>query len=153
MRGPQSDSDALATLLDATTHLPPEILGRIFLLNVIRDGDFRGLMKGSYNFLLVCYHWYEVALRTPKLWSSWGNTVRDWSKRYTRCKSAPLDLVLSKDSNHDFDDALHDALQDRAARDLIWRVHLKCVNPSILITGTCGPPWPPPPLDPGGRVR
>jgi len=43
-----------------------------------------------------------------------------------------LDLILSKYSNHDFDDTLHDALQDCAARDLIWRVHLKGVNPSIL---------------------
>jgi len=118
--------------LNISTHLPPEILGNIFLLNVIPDGDFSGLIKGSYNFLLVCRRWYEVALCTPKLWSSWGNTIRDWSQRYARCRSAPLDLVLSGYSDHSLDDALHDALQDRVARDLIRRVHLKGVSTSTL---------------------
>ena len=130
-RGPQSDSNAFETLLNALTHLPPEILGSIFLSNVIRDGGFSGVMRGSYSFLLVCRHWHEVTLRTPKIWSSWGNTIRDWSKWYVR-RSALLELISSEYSNHDFDDALHDLVQDRAARDLIRRVHLKCANPSIL---------------------
>lgn len=83
------------SLLNVSTHLPPEILGDVFLSNVIPDRDFSGLAEGSYDFLLVCHHWYNVALRPPELWSSWGNTIRDWSRRYARCGSVPLDLVLS----------------------------------------------------------
>ena len=37
------------SLLNVSTLLPPEILGNIFRWNVIPDGDFGGLLKGSYN--------------------------------------------------------------------------------------------------------
>ena len=60
------------SLLNISTRVPPEILGSIFCWNVIPDGDyphFGGLRKGSYNFLLVCHHWFEVASHTPELWS------------------------------------------------------------------------------------
>jgi len=52
------------SLLNISTRIPPEILGSIFRWNVIPDGsypDVGGLRKGSYNFLLVCHHWFEVA--------------------------------------------------------------------------------------------
>ena len=122
------------SLLNVSTLLPPEILGSIFLWNVIPDGDFGGVLKGSYNFLLVCHHWFEVASCTPKLWCFWGNTVRDWSHRYARYRTAPLDLVLSteEDGNHKLDDSLYDALQDRAARDTIRRVHLSGFDARLL---------------------
>ena len=55
------------SLLNVSTFLPPEILGKIFRWNVIPDEDFGGLPKDSYNFLLVCHHWFEVASRTPEL--------------------------------------------------------------------------------------
>ena len=54
------------SLLNVSTLLPPEILGNIFRWNVIPDGDFGGLSEDSYNFLLVCRHWFEVASRTPE---------------------------------------------------------------------------------------
>ncbi|KAF9653325.1 hypothetical protein BDM02DRAFT_3182863 [Thelephora ganbajun] len=106
--------------------LPPEVLGDIFRWNVIREDDFEGLKEGSYNFLLVCHHWFEVASRTPELWSFWGNNLRDWEKRFSRYPTAPLDLVLN---GREFDgntlgSALRDALQDRAAWDTIRRIHL-----------------------------
>ena len=115
------------SLLNVSTHLPPEILGDVFLSNVIPDRDFSGLAEGSYNFVLVCHHWYNVALRPPELWSSWGNTIRDWSRRYARCGSVPLDLVLSVSgySSYVLDDTLCNALQDHAVRDLIQRVHIR----------------------------
>ena len=108
--------------------LPPEILGAIFRWNVIPDGDFGGLPRGSYNFLLVCHHWLEVASRTPELWCFWGNTIQDWIHRYARCGTAPIDLVLDEGpygTGRDFDDKLRDALQDRAARDTIRQVRLR----------------------------
>ena len=106
--------------------LPPEVLGNIFRWNVIPNGDFDGLEMGSYNFLLVCHHWFEVASRTPELWSFWGNTTKDWSRRYRRSGTAPLDLVLGEYGCNEryFDDTLCGALEDRAANDAIRRVHL-----------------------------
>jgi hypothetical protein len=98
------------SLLNVSTLLPPEVLGNIFRWNVTPDGDFDGLSKGSYNFLLVCHHWFEVASRTPELWCSWGNTIRDWSQRHALRRTAPLDLVLAGYTNHDLDDQLRDAL-------------------------------------------
>jgi hypothetical protein len=113
------------SLLNVSTLLPPEVLGRIFRWNAIPDGDFGGLPKGSYNFLLVCHHWFQVASATPGLWSFWGNSIEDWARRHTRCSTGPLDLVLGQSTNHDLDDTIRDTLQDRAARDTIRRVHIK----------------------------
>lgn len=105
--------------------LPPEILGDIFGWNVIPDGDFGGLSTDSYNFLLVCHHWFHVASRTPRFWSFWGNSIRDWERRHARCGVSPVDLVLNeRHPGHDLDDELRDALQDRVTRDAIRRVHL-----------------------------
>jgi len=64
-------------LLNIYMHVPPEILGYVFTQNLVRDQPFDGLQKGSYNFLLVCHHWFEVASSTPELWSFWGNTLQD----------------------------------------------------------------------------
>jgi len=122
------------SLLNVSTHLPPEILGTIFRWNATPspDENFGGISKGSYNFLLVCHHWFEVASRTPGLWSFWGNSIQDWSHRHHRCKTAPLDLVLAGYAGRDLDDQLRDALQDRAARDAIRRVHLHSTKPELL---------------------
>ena len=119
--------------------LPPEVLGSIFRWNVIREGDFRGLDEGSHNFLGVCHHWFEVASRTPELWSSWGNTPNDWAQWYYHSRTAPLDLVLSgsyygaySDDEDGLDPDLRDAINDRATKDTIRRVHLKAEG-SMLI--------------------
>ena len=123
------------SLLNVSTLLPPEILGSIFCWNVIPDGDFDGLTMGSYNFLLVCHHWFEVASCTPELWCSWGNSIRDWTRRHTRCGTAPLDLVLGgyTAEGYKLDDDLRDALQDRATRGIIRRVHLSGINVAELL--------------------
>jgi hypothetical protein len=64
------------SLLNVSTLLPPEILGNLFRWNVIPVGDFWGLSTTSFNFLLVCHHWFRVASGTPELWGFWGNSVR-----------------------------------------------------------------------------
>ena len=112
------------SLLNVSVLLPPEILGRIFRWNATPYGDFGGLPKGSYNFLLVCHHWFEVASRTPELWNFWGNSIRDWTHRHARCGTAPLDLVLSNPEG-ELGDQLRDALWNRATRDTIRSVHLR----------------------------
>ena len=113
------------SLLNVSIRLPPEILGRIFRWNVIPDGDFHRLPKASHNFLPVCYHWYQVALGTPELWSFWGNSIQDWGRRHARCRTTPLDLVLSGREGDRLDDTLRDALQDHAAQDIIRQVRLR----------------------------
>jgi hypothetical protein len=111
------------SLLNVST-LPPEVLGSIFRWNAIPVGDWGGLRKGSYNFLLVCHHWFQVASATPELWCFWGNSMQDWRHRHALCRAAPLDLVLITSVNHDLDDGLRGALQDCAARGVMRRVHL-----------------------------
>jgi hypothetical protein len=120
------------SLLNVSALLPPEILGSIFRWNVIPDQDFGGLPTASYNFLLVCHHWFRVALGTPELWGFWGNSIQDWVYRHARCRTAPLDLVLTGHASDPLDATLHDALQDRAARDTIRRIHLEGTSAEVL---------------------
>jgi len=110
--------------------LPPEILGRIFHLNAVpkfSGGHFPKLPRGSYNFLLVCHHWFQVARNTPELWSFWGNNLEDWKRRYPLSgASSPVDLVLdgTRYQVGSLDEALRDVLRDRAARDVVRKVHI-----------------------------
>ena len=121
------------SLLNVSILLPPEILGKIFHCNVVPDGDFGGPSQGSYNFLLVCHHWFEVASRTPELWCSWGDSIQDWAHRCAHHGTVPLDLALGWYTQPDsLGDELRDALRDRAARDTIRRVHLNNPNAKLL---------------------
>ena len=126
------------SLLNVSTRIPPEILGHVFHWNVIPEGEFDGLEKGSYNFLLVCHHWFQVASGTPELWGFWGNTLEQWSRRYRSSGTAPLDLVLDTgyrtiDANAiPFDGPLRDALRDRAASNSIRSVHFRCWDIDLI---------------------
>ena len=116
------------SLLNISTLVPPEILGTIFHWTTVLGRERSISQRGSYNFLFVCYHWFEVASCTPELWSSWGNSLRDWGRRYTCPRTARLDLELTSTRGSQrcqvLDGPLRDALQDRATRDTIWRVKL-----------------------------
>ena len=124
------------SLLNISMRIPPEILGIVFRWNVVPYGcrpHFDGLPKGTYNFLLVCRYWFEVASRTPELWSFWGNTLTKWSRRYKRSGTAPVDIVLKSSSNFTpFDGPLRDTLRERAACDAIRSLHLRCKKRSLL---------------------
>ena len=124
------------SLLNVSILLPPEILGTIFRWNATPDEDFGNPPKGSYNFLLVCHHWFEVASHTPELWSFWGNSIQDWTHRHVHCGTAPIDLVLNDvdddDEGDELDDGLRNALQGCAARDAIRRVHLRSGSSQLL---------------------
>ena len=114
--------------------IPPEVLGNIFRWNVALKGDFDELDKRSHNFLLVCHHWFEVASRTPEVWSFWGNTLKDWARWCRRTGTVPLDLVLDCNDRYDsdFNTTLRNVLQDRATRDTIRRVHLISDSSALL---------------------
>ncbi|KAF9653314.1 hypothetical protein BDM02DRAFT_3182856 [Thelephora ganbajun] len=109
--------------LRALEGLPPEVLGDIFCRSTTPDG----FEKRSCNFLLVCHHWYEVASRTPKLWSFWGTTLQDWRERHLRYPTTPLNLVLdgTQFNGETLDATLRNALRDRASWDTIRRIHLR----------------------------
>jgi len=118
--------------------VPPEILGHIFRFNVapeFGDGRFATVRGDAYDFLLVCHHWFEVARRTPELWSFWGNSLDDWKRQHLRFGISALELVLDGSLSHEggsFDEALRDALRDRAARDVIRKVQLRSGDAELL---------------------
>ena len=111
-------------------HIPPEILGHIFQFVITpktRGTRFPSIEEASYNFLAVCHHWNEVARRTPELWTSWGNSLPDWRRLYLKNGTSILDLVLGATSINQaslFDEDIQNTLRDRAARDVVRKVHL-----------------------------
>ena len=116
----------------AISKLPPEVLGGIFRWSVIPESDFDGLDEGSHSFLFVCHHWSEVALGTPEVWSFWGNTPTDWARWCHHSATAPLDLILRVDEDGPLNDAVQNALRDRANRDAIRLVHLSSLDAELI---------------------
>ena len=120
-------------LSSITIRIPPEILGYIFDLAIPREyslhsvKEFDGLEKWSYNFLLVCHHWSQVAFSTPKLWRFWGNTFQDWNKRYHLSGNTSVDLVLNLNTHQkeELSVSLQGQLRDHITQDNIRLIHLQ----------------------------
>ena len=131
------------SLLNISTLAPPEILGEVFSWILFRrdpvpndDSRFNWFCKGSYNFLLVCHHWFQVASHTPTLWTYCGNTLQHWKKwLHLHPQVTPLNLVLNDitpGATRSIDHTVQDALKDLAARDAIRQVHLRCRSRDLL---------------------
>jgi hypothetical protein len=122
-------------LVDSSARVPPEILVQIFYLDAAPD-ERGGLRKGSYQFLFVCRHWYNIAKAAPELWSFWGNNLYHWSQRYQLSgRSAPVDLTMfecESDLGLPINKALRRstlkpmqiALNERVASNSIRSIHL-----------------------------
>jgi len=131
------------------TRVPPEILGYIFRFKItteVSDPKFAGIQKDSYNFPLVCHHWFEVARRLPELWSFWGNSLEVWKRQLPHCDGiAPLDLVLDGVECRvgSLDETLLDSLKDYTARNAIRKVHLRSDDTQLLTTivSSLTPEW------------
>ena len=85
--------------LNISVRIPPEILGCIFCCSVSRKRDHHHHSMrpqgGSYNFVLVCHHWFEVASHTAELWSYWGDTLEQWLRWSKYPGTHPVDLTLN----------------------------------------------------------
>jgi len=50
---------------------------------MILHGVSGSLKKKGPALSLRLPHWFEVALRTPQLWTTWGNDLQDWERPHT----------------------------------------------------------------------
>lgn len=86
--------------------IPPEVLEAIFLrlLETIRAGSPHGTAEsGSFAFLFVCRHWYEVAVNAQNLWCHWDSKAERWTTFLDRSKRAPLHLRFFSNVARDLD--------------------------------------------------
>jgi hypothetical protein len=126
--------------LSHVARVPPEILGYIFRFKItteVDDPQFAGIQKDTYNFLLVCHHWFEVARHLPELWSFWGNSLGVWKRQLLHSAgTSPLDLVLGRAERRvgSVDETLQDALKDYTTRNAIRKVHLMGDDMCLLTT-------------------
>lgn len=83
---------------------------------ITSDRFFPGVRRDSYNSLLVCHNWFwHAALHTPELWTSWGNDLKDFKRRYLHFGISAFYLVLDEwdYEGGTFDGALGEVLKDR----------------------------------------
>lgn len=124
-----------------TYRLPREILGEIMWHALDHRGSY-----GLSAFERVCRHWRDVALGTPKLWSSIVATsnmhVCVQETLLARAKQAPLSIDISLTSNSD--PILHGRatlllLLSKSNLPRIRRLHLKLSEKSMETLGELYP--------------
>jgi hypothetical protein len=80
------------------SHLPPEILARVFHLLVLGEPPLSGKRGlGWIKVTYVCRHWRQVALEDSSLWAKiWGiPTITRWIlELLVQAKNSPLDIKL-----------------------------------------------------------
>ena len=105
----------------AVSNLPTELLAEVFLHIIesgLRDGDAR-FAADTFNFLLVCRRWNEVAVGFPHLWGWWvPGAVEAWPLFRSRSKNTPLPLTWKFQLSASARDILMDPEIPRRVRQL-----------------------------------
>ena len=80
---------------------------------------------GTFNFILVCRYWFDVATSTPSLWAFWGTSLRECLAFHRYSGAVPLYLNLADiDSDRDCRNA-SGVLQDRSVHRRIRHLHIQ----------------------------
>ena len=117
----------------AISRLPAELLSDAFLY-VIESGLRKNdtcFDTGTFNFLLVCRRWNEVAVAFPRLWVWWvASAGKAWHLFNARSKDAPLFLTWVSRLPDSATDAFLDTKASRRIRRLNFfdsRTQLECL--------------------------
>lgn len=113
------------SLLNVSLYLAPEILGHVFWWKVLSGVNPSGRISGgTFNFLLVCRYWFDVATSTPSLWAFWGTSLRECVAFHRYSGAVPLYLNLADiDSDREVRSA-SGVLQDRSVQGRIRHLHI-----------------------------
>ena len=113
------------SLLNPSVCLAPEILGHIFWWSVVSGVGPSGRIAGNtFNFLLVCRYWYDVATSTPPIWAFWGTSVRECVAFHRYSGAVPLYVnLVDASTNRDIKEA-SGVLQDWSVRRRIRHLHV-----------------------------
>ncbi|KAF9779808.1 hypothetical protein BJ322DRAFT_343667 [Thelephora terrestris] len=120
------------SLLNVSVYLPPETLGHIFWWNVVSGVSSTGrISRNTFNFLLVCRYWFDVATSTPSLWAFWGTSLRECVAFHRYSGAVPLYLnLVDLNSDREIRDA-SGVLQDCNVQERIRHLHLN-TSPKTL---------------------
>jgi hypothetical protein len=120
------------SLLNVSVYLPPEILGHIFWWKVVSGVNPSGRISGgTFNFILVCRYWFDVATSTPSLWAFWGTSLRECLEFYRYSGAVPLYLNLADiDSDREVRSASC-VFQDQGVQERVRHLHIH-TSPKIL---------------------
>ena len=115
----------LRNSLNLSVSMAPEILGYIFWWCVLSGVNPRGrIARNTFNFLLVCRYWFDVATSTPPLWAFWGTSLRECVAFHRYSGDVPLYLnLVNANTNRDIKEA-SGVLQDLRVRRRIRHLHV-----------------------------
>ena len=123
----------LRNSLNFSVRLAPEILGYIFWWGVVSGVSPSGrIARNTFNFLLVCRYWFDVAISTPSLWAFWGTSLRECVAFHRYSGAVPLYLnLIDAGTTRDIREA-SDVLQDLGVRRRIRHLHIH-TSPKTLV--------------------
>ena len=115
----------LRNSLNLSVCIAPEILGYIFWWCVFSGVSPRGrIARNTFNFLLVCRYWFDVATSTPSLWTFWGTSLRECVAFYRYSGAVPLYLnLVDANTNRDIREA-SGVFQDLGVQRRIRHLHV-----------------------------